>query len=189
MFLAHIICIFFAFNIILVKSQVPYIGNCPENITTKSDFQPDKYLGKWYEYAKYPFIFEAGGKCITAEYGNLGNGKISVVNTQYGMLFGSKSSIRGTAKEVAPGKLLVNFDYIPLDTLTSSNYWVLDTDYENFSVVFSCYDLLYFHTEVVWILTREQQPSPETIEKAKSVIQEKGLSLKPLTITDQTNCT
>lgn len=41
-----------------------------------------KYTGKWYEYAKYPFIFELGGKCITATYTeNSNDGSVEVVNS------------------------------------------------------------------------------------------------------------
>lgn len=38
-------------------------------------------MGTWYEYSKYPFVFEAGQKCQQAVYKNMGNFTVSVVNT------------------------------------------------------------------------------------------------------------
>lgn len=52
----------------LTTAQIFSSGACPDNINVVEDFQVDKYLGKWFEYAKYPVYFEAGGKCISAEY-------------------------------------------------------------------------------------------------------------------------
>jgi lipocalin len=50
----------------------------------------------------------------------------------------------------------------------------LDTDYENYSVVYSCVpSFLFFKTEYLWILTRARAPdaaiitTAETIAKAK----------------------
>ena len=47
------------------------------------------------------------------------------------------TDILGNATLVSSGKLLVKFPVSPALTV-SSNYWVLDTDYDNYSVVYSC---------------------------------------------------
>lgn len=59
------------------------------------------------------------------------------------------------------------------------NEWIIWNNY---------YFDLYLFVEVVWILTRERNPKPEYIEKARSVIKENGLSLQPLNKTDQSGC-
>ncbi|XP_067626144.1 apolipoprotein D-like [Eurosta solidaginis] len=66
----------------LIAGQVVRTGNCP-TVTTLQDFDLTKYLGVWNEFGKYPFAFESGTHCVTAEYGALGNNQISVVNTQH----------------------------------------------------------------------------------------------------------
>lgn len=38
-------------------------------------------MGTWYEYSKYPFVFEVGQKCQQAVYTNQGNFTVGVVNT------------------------------------------------------------------------------------------------------------
>lgn len=45
-----------------------------------------QYLGKWYEAEAYFFLFEFGGKCITAQYDLKDNGMIGVLNKQISVL-------------------------------------------------------------------------------------------------------
>ncbi|XP_073825552.1 apolipoprotein D-like isoform X3 [Musca autumnalis] len=136
-------------------AQVLNQGMCNRNIPTVQNFDANRYLGRWYEQQKYPFIFELGGKCIYAEYGMQKNGDISVYNYNVNELTGRPNDILGNAKLVGPAKLKVRFNNMP---------------------------------EVVWILTRQRNPSPQYIEKARSVIKQNGLSLKPLQRTNQQGC-
>lgn len=65
----------------LINAQIPSNEVCPD-LPVQQEFIASDYLGVWYEYAKYPFIFEAGGKCTTAEYSLRPDGLIGVYNTQ-----------------------------------------------------------------------------------------------------------
>ena len=38
-------------------------------IAAQRDFEPERYLGRWYEIARYPVRFEEGCTATTAEYG------------------------------------------------------------------------------------------------------------------------
>lgn len=69
------------FIIGLVTAQVPSTEVCPD-LPVQQDFSAADYLGVWYEYASYPFIFELGGKCTSAEYTLRPDGKIGVFNRQ-----------------------------------------------------------------------------------------------------------
>ncbi|XP_005180903.2 apolipoprotein D [Musca domestica] len=172
----------------LGQAQVLNRGSCNKNIPTVQNFDATRYLGRWYEQEKYPFIFELGGKCIYAEYGQLKNGDLSVYNYNINELTGRPNDILGSAKLVDSGKLKVRFNNMPA-FIGSADYWVLDTDYDNYAVVYSCTDVLgLFNAQVVWILTRERSPNPQYIEKARSVIKQNGLSLKPLQRTNQQGC-
>ena len=85
----------------------------------------DKYLGNWYQVYGAPTnaIFQGYGKCITAEYGVLPDGNVSVLNSQLNAK-NELEQIAGYAyyKNVSePGKLTVHLDGTPFD----APYWVV----------------------------------------------------------------
>ncbi|MBO5854595.1 MAG: lipocalin family protein, partial [Bacteroidales bacterium] len=56
--------------------------------STKIDNEPvaielNKYLGKWYEIARFDHSFERDMQNVTAEYKLLPNGNIKVINSGY----------------------------------------------------------------------------------------------------------
>ena len=90
-----------------------------------------RYLGKWYEIAKYPNRFQRGCVAATAEYTLSADGKrVDVVNRCREIDSGKEKSIRGKARVVDPAtnaKLSVTF-FWPF----SGDYWILavGTEYE-----------------------------------------------------------
>lgn len=96
------------------------------DITTISEIDVDKYLGYWYQVYGAPtnVIFQGYGTCITAEYGLLEDGNISVINSQLNK-DEELEEILGYAyyKNVSePGKLTVHLDGVPVD----SPYWIVN---------------------------------------------------------------
>ncbi|XP_076323583.1 apolipoprotein D-like isoform X2 [Tachypleus tridentatus] len=115
-------------------------GVCPQP-PVKADFELEKYLGTWYEVEKNPTVFQSGQKCTSATYTLKDNGKVTVFNKAAIAETGDVTTIEGEAyipDPSEPAKLLVSFPGNPFD----SNYWILDTDYEKYSVVFSCQGIL-----------------------------------------------
>ncbi|XP_018785127.1 PREDICTED: apolipoprotein D-like, partial [Bactrocera latifrons] len=102
-------------------------------------------------------------------------------------IFNVKSSISGVAKIVGPGKLSVRFNGVAA-LAGSADYWVLGTDYDNYAAVYSCKNLKIAHTETVWILTRERDPSEDIVRDAQDVLVSQGVSLDPMIVTDQSGC-
>ena len=64
-------------------------------------------------------------------------------------------------QQMLGGVLKVYFPFSPVP----GDYRVLDTDYENYACVWSCVSDLVglFHTEIGYILTREQEYNPEYV--------------------------
>ncbi|XP_004531465.1 apolipoprotein D [Ceratitis capitata] len=184
----HMICALFVLvSANIVAGQVVSFGLCPRNIKTVQDFDVGSYLGTWYEISKYPFVFEAGGRCVQAEYGALTNKTISVVNSQLSGRDNTQSSIDGIAKIVGPGKLSVRFNGFA-SLAGDAPYWVLGTDYANYAVVYSCKNLVLARSENVWILARERNPDEDIVKAAQDVLVANKVSLAPLIVTDQTDC-
>lgn len=169
-------------------AQVPAFGNCPK-VEYMTNFEGERYMGVWYEIERYFTIFEIGGKCVQANYTLNENGTINVHNKQISYITGVANSISGIARfedKPTESKLLVTFSSVPFSA--DAPYWVLETDYDNYSVVWSCTNYGFVSAKFVWILTRDPSPSLETMEKAYQVLDRNGISRAYFIRTDQKNC-
>ncbi len=141
-------------------------------ISSKAVFEPDRYLGTWYEVARYPVPFEAGCVGVTATYGLRADGLISVLNICRNPDGSEKSRIEGTAEVVGPGRLKVRFPSVPF---VAADYWVLWTDSD-------------YRTAVVgapngrsgWILNREPTIRADRLNAARDILEFNGYDLSRL---------
>lgn len=113
----------------------------------------DRYLGKWYEVARYDMRFEKGCEGVTAEYSKRPDGLIRVLNTcRQGAVDGPIKTSEGKAKVVDPNgsgatnaKLKVSF-FGPF----FGDYWIMDhADDYNWSIVGEG------SGRYLWLLSRE----------------------------------
>lgn len=170
-------------------------GNGSLNTETVKTLDLTRYLGKWYEIARFDHRFERGLVGVTAEYSLLPDGRIRVVNSGYkGSLTGEYTVAEGKTKRPdpsRPGQLKVSFFL-----WFYGEYNVLELDQENYS-----YALIGSRSDTyLWILSRTPQISGETrkllLEKArqrgydtsrliwveqKKTVSQKMLSMKALT--------
>jgi len=128
----------------------------------------ERYMGTWYEIAKYPNFFERGCFGVTAEYSLREDGKVRVVNTcreSDGVTI--RSRIEGSA-EVADGgknaKLTVYFFY-PF----GAPYWIIDLG-ENYEYAVVGDPSRTF----LWILSRSPTMEPATYEQILQRLPAKG---------------
>lgn len=127
-------------------------SNPPETV---SFVDVNRYMGTWYEIAKYPFFFERGLVGVTAEYALNEDGTVRVINRGFKETFdGELSEIEGKAKvadKETNAKLTVQFGPFPVG-IFGSNYWIimLGIDYE-YAVVSSK------GRDTLWILSRTPQ--------------------------------
>ena len=130
-------------------------------IAAVTGFDPAKYMGAWYELARLPHSFERGLDYVKAEYTQLENGMIQVVNS--GVRNGEGRRIVGKAKLKDPqekplrGELRVSFfgpfysDYRIIELAPDYSYAVVTGSRKNY----------------LWILSR-QPAMPE--EKLKEIV-------------------
>lgn len=102
-----------------------------DNTTVKS-LDLNRFMGMWYEIARYDHLFERNMTHVTATYTLKPDGRIVVVNDGY--LKGVHKIIKGKAKlpdSIEPGKLKVSFflwfyaDYYVLDISPDYSYVVI----------------------------------------------------------------
>jgi apolipoprotein D and lipocalin family protein len=117
----------------------------------------DRYLGRWYELARYEAGFQKGCEGVTADYSLTAPGRIKVVNScRKGSLDGKPDQATGTAKVVEGSnnaKLRVSF-FGPF----YGDYWVLDRaeDY-SWAIVGEP------SGRYLWLLHRDAMPGPNAL--------------------------
>jgi apolipoprotein D and lipocalin family protein len=84
-----------------------------------------RYVGFWYEIARYPTPFQANCASSTANYTARSDGTIGVLNTCLAADGSVVSTIEGSASVVDPttnAKLKVTFPSVPIP----GDYWIID---------------------------------------------------------------
>lgn len=141
-------------------------SNIPKGVEAVSPFNKTKYLGKWYEIARFDVNFERGIDQTTAEYSLKPNGSIRVVNRGYNNEKGKWTEAVGKAKFAGSdtiAMLKVSF-FGPF--YGAYNVIALDDDYQ--------YALVSGGSpKYLWILSREKT-IPETVKQQYLAIAEKA---------------
>ncbi len=84
----------------------------PTGLRPVTDFEPERYLGKWYEIARLDHRFEENLSNVSARYYRKDGGGIGVVNRGYNEKSDRWEEIEGTAsfiKNNSVGSLKVSF--------------------------------------------------------------------------------
>ncbi len=136
----------------------------------------DRYLGKWFEMARYEAPFQKGCDGVTADYSLRKDGKIKVINSC--TKAGKTTTAKGKAKIVEGSrnaKLKVSF-FGPF----YGDYWVLDRaeDY-SWAIVGEP------SGRYLWMLTRQAQPEPQVRAQIEARVKELGYDWNLVRVTDQ----
>lgn len=136
----------------------------PDNSTTPT-LDIRRFMGRWYEIARYEHRFEKGMTHVSATYTLSVNGKIEVLNE--GLKEGKHKQIKGRAKQPNPqdpGKLKVSFFL-----WFYSDYYVLYIDPEyRYLLVGSSSD------KYLWIMSREKSLAKETLDQLLDKLRVRG---------------
>ncbi|XP_048779424.2 apolipoprotein D-like [Ostrea edulis] len=171
--------------LVAAKTQVFSLGKCP-TVKTQESFDINKYLGDWYEIYKFEASFEGKQKCIRANYQMKSDGHIRVENT--GIEDGKTITATGDGfapDKNVPAKLEVKFS----DKAPYGKYWVLDTDYDHYTFIYSCTDLAGLsHIEFAWILSRERTLDDQYKTKLFDLATSYGIKTSNFLTEEQTGC-
>jgi apolipoprotein D and lipocalin family protein len=157
------------------------LGSCVTNqfagspLETVESLDVQRYLGQWYEVARYQKGFEKNIFGSTAEYSLREDGRIKVVNSGY------KNSLDGPFKSVEavawrpddqiPGALKVQFF-----NLFTSDYLVFGLNEENYqwALVGSS------ERDSLWFLSRTHEVPEEILARMRVIAEEQGFDLTDL---------
>jgi lipocalin len=147
------------------------------NTSTVKQFDVERFMGRWYETARYEHRFERGMTHVTAEYTLQPDGKIRVVNR--GLKDGKPKDIVGKARQPDPvkypGRLEVSFFL-----WFYSDYYVLELGEEyQYAVIGSSTD------KYLWILSRNPDMPQWQLKQILGSLRRRGYDLSRLVYVEQ----
>ena len=156
-----------------------------EVLTTIETLDAPRYMGRWYEIAKYPNVFQRN--CIgftSADYAPLANGEVSVAN-RCRQENGDTIEASGTARQVGDAnspKLKVRFAPAWLSWLpwVWGDYWVIDID--------DAYQLVAVsepERDYLWVLSRTPTVDAARYAALLARLGDQGFDLDRLEVTPQ----
>jgi apolipoprotein D and lipocalin family protein len=144
-------------------------------LTLVDNLDKQRYLGRWYEVARFQHSFEKSLVGVTAEYSVRSDGRIRVVNS------GFRDDLNGPYREAVgvawipdprrPAVLKVRF-FWPF----SGDYLVFGLDEQDYS-----WALVGDNSRrYLWFLARTPEVSKELLEKMKQIARDQGYDLSGL---------
>ena len=160
----------------IVSSLAAALTGCAttSDIAAVMDFEPERYMGTWYEIARLPQYFERDLDEVKAQYTLLNDGTIRVENS--GVREGKPKSITGTAKLKKP-------DAKPLTgELRVSFFWPFYSDYRVIELAsdYSYAVVTAGSRDYFWVLSRKPEMKKEQLDAILNRAKENGFDLGEL---------
>jgi apolipoprotein D and lipocalin family protein len=152
----------------------------PKGAKVVSPFDVEKYLGTWYEIARFDFRFERNVNNVTATYSLNENGTIKVDNRGYNYITKEWKQAIGKAKFAGAkdeAKLKVSF-FGPF--YAAYNVIAIDTEYKYALVVGK-------NLKYLWILSREKTIPEKVKNDYLEIAKNLGFAISNLVWTEQDN--
>jgi apolipoprotein D and lipocalin family protein len=150
----------------------------PLDLVDSVDVQ--KYLGRWYEIARFQHGFEKSIVGATAEYSLRPDGRIQVVNSGFKKaLDGKYTEVKAVAwvpDTAVPGALKVKFF-----GLFTSDYLIFGLDQAGYSWALVGNN----ERKFIWFLSRTPTVSDELLAKMKAIATSQGYDLSGLYLVPQ----
>jgi len=168
-----------ALMLLLLSGCATKNGNSMKPLETVNYVDLGRYVGQWYEIARYHHRFQEGCVGSKATYTLRDDGKITVINECYDKSFSGKlRSVKGKAWVVdkeTNARLKVSF-FWPF----AGDYWIIDLgpDYE-YAVVG------HPSRKYLWILSRTPGMADEIYQSILARLQKQEYDTAKLTMTEQ----
>ena len=144
--------------------------------TTVASLDVERYMGRWYEIARYDHSFERNMEYCKAQYTLMPDGKILVENSGVDSRNGKFRITDGKAKlGDQPGQLRVSFF---LFFYSDYNVMMVDENYQ-ISLVGSKAE------KYLWILSRTPEPDPALLQMILDEAESRGYDTSKLIWVDQ----
>ena len=169
--------LFFLSKKIFLIASALCLGGClgmPETLTPVTDFELNRYLGKWYEIARLDHSFERGLEQVTAEYSLREDGGVTVVNRGFLPAENKWKEAEGKAffvEEPGTGYLKVSF-FGPF----YGSYIIFELDREKYQYAFVSGP----DTSYLWLLARTPTVDQALLDRFVAQAQQLGFDTEDL---------
>ena len=146
----------------------------PDGLTPVGDFQVERYLGTWYEIARFDHSFERGLSRVTATYEQRDDGTISVVNRGFNTATGKWDEAAGKARFAGAedvASLEVSF-FGPF----YGGYHVIVLDHEGYAYAVVSGP----SRDYLWILARRPELSQDVVDALVAKASQLGFATRDL---------
>jgi apolipoprotein D and lipocalin family protein len=175
------------FLLICLGSSQALAQQADPGVKTIATLDLPRYLGTWYEIAKFPNWFQR--KCVSntkATYSAKPDGNLRVLNSCK-TAAGETSEAEGLARQIGSKdspKLEVRFapEWLSFLPLVWGDYWIIDLD--------SQYQLVAVsdpRREYLWVLSRTPQLDPKVYADLLQRLKQQQFDIQKLEITAQKN--
>ena len=165
-------------NVIIISLFLISCAGIPESIKPVTDFDLNKYTGKWYEIARLDHSFERGLEKVTATYSINNDGSVRVENRGFSTKNKEWEDAVGKAKfagDENTGHLKVSF-FGPF----YGSYVIFDLDKDNYQ-----YSFITGSENTLWFLSRTPEVSQELKDKFLNMVQQAGYNTEELIFVNQ----
>jgi apolipoprotein D and lipocalin family protein len=152
-----------------------------EGVVAVTEFELDRYLGKWYEIARLDHSFERGLSNISAEYSLRDEGGVKVINSGFSKQDNKWQQAEGKAyfvNKTDSGHLKVSF-FGPF----YGSYVIFELDKKNYQYAFVSGP----NTSYLWLLARTPQLDKKITEQFIKRSQELGFDTSNLIYVEHNN--
>jgi len=162
-----------------------HTGGCPKLKYFADDFDINQYVGKWYGAVRSKAFAFSKGECGIAEYSLNNEGTLLIKNSEI-LKDGTVSVAEGDAKQTSKSNPFQYGIKFSIFQPVRGDYQILDTDYETYSIIYSCSNFLVARNELVWILSRNRFMDRDLLEVLTDKVERQlGVSRETFMYDDQ----
>lgn len=153
--------------------QILSTGSCPK-INATENFSLPRFIGKWFEIRAFPYFYTLGGSCVSWTFSPNDNDGSLIIETRQ-TRYGIEEVTVGECEILRSGVILISY---PNSTVlrTDTNFYVLDTDYDHYAVLFTCTHALFINAQNAWVLSRKSTLEDMHLQKAMDSLEAQTIS-------------